>query len=219
MISRNHIALVATVVVACLCGRPAAVRAAGAAANQDAPARQKKMQLLIRPRTPQLVGPDGIEPAPVLVLTKQRAELDGRPMAPDEFEKTLGILANNYKLLHPDGTFNGKFIVACEPEVDTPRLAEYLGRAHKAGFPHASFLFVILAGDGANPAKDNVTAANADIAAPGTAARPKTVTLNLGKYADCLSVSKDLVAHRHQHDAVLLDAGRPAKPRNPGRGQ
>jgi len=208
MISRNAIALVAT--VACLCGRPAAVRAAEAAANQNPPARPKKMQLLIRPRTPQLVGPDEIEPSPVLVLTKQRAELDGRPMTPDEFEKMLVTLANNYKLLRPAETFNGKFIVACEPEVDTPRLIEYLGRAHRAGYPHASFLFVILAGDGANPARDKVTAANAEIAATGAAARPKTVTLQLGKYADCLSLSKDLVAHRHQSDVVLLDVGRRA---------
>jgi hypothetical protein len=208
MISRTNIALVAPVIVACLCGRPSAVRAADAAANQNPPARPKKMQLLIRPRTPQLMGPDEIEPSPVLVLMKQRAELDGRPVTPDEFEKLLVTLANNYRLLHPDGTFNGKFIVACEPEVDTPRVAEYLGRAHKAGFPHASFLFVILAGDGANPARDKVTAANGEIAGPGTAARPRTATLQLGKYADCLSLSKDLVAHRHQNDAVLLDAGR-----------
>ena len=206
-ISRNRLGLIATVLLACLSATP------GAATAEPAPTKDKaaRPQLRIRPRTPQLVGPDQFEPAPVLVLTKGRVELDGNPMTPDQFEKTLVTLANNYKLLRPADTFNGKFIVACEPEVDAPRLAEFLGRANKAGFPNAMFLFVIVAaGEGANPAKDNLTAANAEIVtSPTIGARPPTVTLKLAKYADCASLSKDLVAHRLQNESVLVDTSRP----------
>jgi len=210
MISRNRLGLVATVLLACLCATPGAATAEPEP-TKDKAARPQKVQLRIRPRTPQLVGPDQFEPAPVLVLTKGRVELDGNPMTPDQFEKTLVTLANNYKLLHPAETFNGKVIVACEPEVDAPRLAEFLGRANKADFPNAMFLFVIVAtGEGANPAKDKLTAANAEIVTrPTIGARPPTITLKLAKYADCLSLSKDLVAHRLQNESVLVDTSRP----------
>lgn len=183
-------------------------------AMQD-PVRSGKPQLLIRPRTPRLVGPDPVEPAPVLVLMKQRAELDGTEMTPDEYEKTLRILANNWRLLNPNGMFNGSVIVACEPEVDTTRLGEYLDRGRSAGYPNVSFLFVIAAaGEGASPANDQLTAANAQVVEPsGSTTRPAGVTLKLDKNDDCASLSKEMVAHRLQKTAVFLEVGRrPPKP-------
>jgi hypothetical protein len=88
--------------------------------------RTQELRLLARPPVPALVGPDTIEPAPLLALSDEHLDLDGTPMTSDKLGSALRTLVGNYRLLHPDGPFNGKILIACAPQTSTRRLAEHL---------------------------------------------------------------------------------------------
>ena len=88
-------------------------------------------------------------------------------------------------------------------------------QATRAAREHADLVFPALADgrlhlSGLVLLAPHLTAANAEIVTtPTIGARPPTITLKLAKYADCLSLSKDLVAHRLQNESVLVDTSRP----------
>jgi hypothetical protein len=165
--------------------------------------RAEGVKLLARPPSPNLVGPDPIEPAPVLAVSEDRTDLDGRLMTSNEIEKTLRTLANNYKLLHPSETFNGMVVVACAPETSTRRLGESLKRALAAGYPNVNLL--LIRPDPAAPANrsaDQITGARVS-----TSKREAATRLSLQDPPDCLSLAKAVVAQRNQKKAVFLDLG------------
>lgn len=52
-------------------------------------AGQEEPTLVIRPSSPNLVGPDPVTPAPVLIVANDRIELDDKPMTMKELGWTL----------------------------------------------------------------------------------------------------------------------------------
>jgi hypothetical protein len=169
-----------------------------------------EMKLRIRPPVPALVGPDTVEPAPVLVLDDERAELDGRPVTPDELGSTLRTLAGNYKLLHPDGSFNGKILVACAPKTSMPRLSEHLRVALAAGFPNPMFLLIQ-----PDPAATTDRSADRITGAITTLKKDAAATpLKVREQASCESLAKAVIAKRNHGKAVFLELGPEESPRS-----
>jgi hypothetical protein len=171
--------------------------------------------LKIRSRTPDLVGPDPIQRAPVLIVTRDRADLDGRSVTPDALQSSMKTLADNYKILQPTGKMNGKFLIACEPEVETSRLAEYLARARAAGFPNPILLFFPGGGEpGGDRAGGRITGAITTTASePPDGDRSPTVTIEVSRSGvTCLSLAKTVIAHRRQGKTVHLDLPQPRRP-------
>jgi hypothetical protein len=170
--------------------------------------RAQQLKLLIRPRVPALVGPDSFEPAPVLSFSDARAELDGGSVTSDELTTSLRTLVSNYKLLRPDSPFNGKILVACEPETSTRRISEYLRLARDAGFPNPMFLLIQ-----PNPSEptdksaDRITTANAS-----TKKERDVASLKVRDLTDCESLVKAVIAKRYQKKAVFLDLGDVRRP-------
>ena len=94
------------------------------------------------PPTPDLVGPDEIERAPVVEVHKDRIALDG--MAVDDSEKLqdyLRTLRNNFMLLHPGGRFNEMAVIVAERAAPIPRLAGVLWAIRAAGYHKPLFAF------------------------------------------------------------------------------
>jgi hypothetical protein len=179
---------------------PAAVLAATGFAAAE-------LKLLVRPPVPALVGPDTVEPAPVLALNDERAELDGRPMTPDELGSTLKTLVGNYKLLHPNEAFNGQILIACAPKTSTRRLADHLKVALAAGFPHPMFLLIQ-----PNPAAKTDRSADRITGALTTLEKHAGATpLKVREHADCESLVKAVITKRNQGKAVFLDWKGPSK--------
>jgi hypothetical protein len=165
--------------------------------------RAEGLKLLTRPPSPNLVGPDPIEPAPVLAVSEDRMDLDGRVMTSDELEKTLRTLANNYRLLYPNETFNGTVVVACAPATSTRRLGDQLKRALAAGYPNVNLL--LIRPDPAAP--PNRSADQVTGALVSTSKREAATLLKIQDLPDCLSLAKAVVAQRNQKKAVFLDLG------------
>jgi len=178
-------------------------------ARAEAPQEKQELRLLARPSTPDLVGPDSLEPAPVLVVNERRTELDGRAMTLAELDKTLRILANNYRILYPDDPFNGKIIIACAPGTDTRRLGLHLELARAAGYPNPVFLFIRKSSSGRKDSSQDLVTAAAAITCCAGDRRPKGVTLKLRDHSNCLDLSKTLVGHRQHKRQVVLSVEKP----------
>jgi hypothetical protein len=159
------------------------------------------LKLLARPPVPALVGPDTVEPAPVLALSDEHVELDGRAMTSDELGSMLRTLVGNYRYLHPDEPSNGQILVACAPKTSTRRLAEYLRVALAAGFPHPMFLLIQ-----PNPAAKTDRSADQITGALTTMEKDVTATpLKVREHSSCESLVKAVIARRNQKKVVFLD--------------
>ena len=161
------------------------------------------LKLLVRPPLQALVGPDTVEPAPVLALSDEQVELDGRAMTSDQLGSTLRTLVGNYRYLHPDEPFNGQILVACTPKTSTRRLAEYLRVALVAGFPHPMFLLIQ-----PNPAAKTDRSADRITGALTTMEKEVAATpLKVREHASCESLVKAVIVKRNQGKVVFLDLG------------
>lgn len=165
--------------------------------NRDAAG---ELRLQIRPASPNLVGPDPVEPAPVLIVANDRTELDGKAMTTVELGQMLRTLASNYKLLHPEGGFNGQLLVACAPETSSKRLVDPLKAALAAGYPN--LVFLLIQPDPSDRAKDRISGARATIAKVAGAQ-----TVRVRDHANCMSLATALVEHRNKKRTVFLDLG------------
>jgi hypothetical protein len=163
----------------------------------------QELKLLSRPRVPALVGPDIIEPAPVLVVAGERTEVDGRRVTTAELPAALRTPVNVYRSLHPNEQFNGKILIACSPETSTRRLSEHLRMAREVGFPNPVFLLIQ-----PNPAAkadrsaDRITGAYTTTVKSGAAN-----TLTVRDHPNCMSLVKAVIAVRNQGKVVFLDLG------------
>ena len=97
--------------------------------------------LIVDPPTPDLVGPDPIERAPVVLLFVDRIALDGFVCSLDSLQDKLVTLRINFQLLHPGERFNGRAVIVADGAVSTVALAAVLKEVHAAEYPHPLFAF------------------------------------------------------------------------------
>jgi len=149
-------------------------------------------------RTPELEGPDALVRAPVIVMSPDRLELDGQPMAPGQLEKTLATLKSNYEMLQPGTPFNGLVLLACAPETPTQRVADSLREALAAGYPNLLFAFLReIPGSGTSTG----TGLRASMQ-PAGKAKPAASTIALTAHRDCAELAKALIQAR-KHSPVV----------------
>jgi hypothetical protein len=160
-------------------------------------------------RTPKLEGPDDLVKAPVIVLSSEKAELDGQAMKPNELERELAKRWKNYAVEHPGEPFYGEVIVACAPRTPTEHLRGPLREALAAGYPNVLFAFLHeIPGTGWSTG----SAVRASIAPLGKKVRTATGTATLGAYEDCLGLSQALLELRASQPVVRLEINEKAKP-------
>jgi hypothetical protein len=160
--------------------------------------------------TPKLEGPDDLAKAPVIVLSSERVELDGRPMQPKELQRELAKRWKNYAVEHPGEPFYGEVVVACAPRTPTEHLRAPLREALAAGYPNVLFAFLHeLPGTGWSTG----SAVRASIASLGKKARTSAgAAVMLGAYEDCLGLSQALLDIRASQPVVRLELDDKAKP-------
>lgn len=94
------------------------------------------------PPTPELVGPDQVERAPVVMLHRNDLGLDGTQGETFEsLEDKLVTLRNNYRLLNPSEDFNGIAIVSADPATPILRLFSVLKAILRADYHRPLFTF------------------------------------------------------------------------------
>lgn len=94
------------------------------------------------PPTPNLVGPDPAERAPVVSVFRDGVKLDAAPVNDlTDLELKLGTLANNYRLLHPGGDFNEMALIEADATTSIARLASVLRAVRGAWYYHPMFAF------------------------------------------------------------------------------
>jgi hypothetical protein len=97
--------------------------------------------LIDDPQSPSLVGPDVVEPGPLLWLAEKDVTLDGRHVDLDGLEDLLRVSAHTYRLLHPGQGLSGILIVLADARTPIATLAAYLQAARGARYVHPVFLF------------------------------------------------------------------------------
>jgi len=94
------------------------------------------------PPTPDLVGPDPVQRAPVVEIHLNDLRLDGaKDQDLETLEDKLITLRNNYRLLHPSEDFNGIAIVAADARTPMPRLFSVLKAILRADYHRPLFAF------------------------------------------------------------------------------
>jgi hypothetical protein len=94
------------------------------------------------PPTPDLIGPDPVQRAPVVEVHLNDLRLDGAEgQDPQSLEDKLITLRNNYQLLHPGDVFNGIAIVAADARTPMPRLFSTLKAILRADYHQPLFAF------------------------------------------------------------------------------
>jgi hypothetical protein len=94
------------------------------------------------PVTPDLVGPDAAERAPVIFVRRDSLALDGRLREDFEsLETDLVTLRNNFGLLHPGDDFNEMALIVAEPGTSIDRLTSTLRAVRSAWYYRPLFAF------------------------------------------------------------------------------
>jgi hypothetical protein len=160
-----------------------------------------ELRLVARPPTPALVGPDPIEPSPLLAISDGLIELDGTRLRFDELGSALRRLVDIFKQLHPGQPFNGQSLVACAPGTSTRLLAEHLKVASDVGFVRPVFLLIQPdPAVKADRAADQITGARVTLDKAGAA-----MSLRVREYASCEALVKAVIAERRRGKVVFLD--------------
>ena len=97
--------------------------------------------LVVDPVTPDLVGPDPVERAPVVQVFVDRLALDGIQTSADDLRDGLLTLRNNQALLQPDVPFNGLAIIVADRLAPMRQVTVALSAVHEAGYLSPSFVF------------------------------------------------------------------------------
>jgi len=93
------------------------------------------------PITPDLVGPDAVERAPVVQIFVDRLALDGDKVTADDLRDRLLTLRNNFILLRPGVAFDGVAVIVADRAASTSQLRRALGAVHEAGYLSPMFAF------------------------------------------------------------------------------
>jgi protein-S-isoprenylcysteine O-methyltransferase Ste14 len=97
--------------------------------------------LVVDPPTPDVVGPDALERAPVVQVLRDQIALDGQVVDFDSLGWMLGTLRDNYRLLHPSDDFNEIALVMADPATSMPRLISVLRAIRDAQYHRPLFAF------------------------------------------------------------------------------
>jgi hypothetical protein len=162
-----------------------------------------ELKLVSRPRVPTLVGPDTVEPSPVLVVSNEQTKLDGRPVTLDELGDELRTIVSNYRFLQPKVPYKGRILVACAPETSVQRLSQHLRLALATGHPNPMFLLIQ-----PNPAAKNDRSADRITGALATLKKDDAAdSLKVLEHENCLSLVSAVIRERNEGKAVFLDLG------------
>jgi hypothetical protein len=169
--------------------------------------------------TPDLVGPDEPERAPVVDVFRDRQTLDGRNADFEELESLLGTLRNNFKLLHPDLDFNEMALLETDPATPMARVAAVLRAVRGAWYHKPMLVFakketyvrpvlgkverVVLTG-----AQLTVAFANEEPDEDEAAAWKAAVELRLQDFADYAAFARRLVDLRRAGKPVIVKVAR-----------
>ena len=94
------------------------------------------------PPTPDLVGPDAVERAPVISVHRDGLGLDGTTGETfDSLESKLPTLRNNFRLLHPGEDFNEMALILADPATSIGRLTSTLRAVRGAWYYRPLFTF------------------------------------------------------------------------------
>jgi hypothetical protein len=100
---------------------------------------------VVEPKTPDLVGPDAVERAPVVQVFKDKVALDGYEVEDwADLKYKLQTLASNYRLLHPGESFNHFAVVVLDRALPIGRVVEAGQTLHDASFTEPLFTFTRL---------------------------------------------------------------------------
>jgi hypothetical protein len=104
------------------------------------PPRGVALHLAATTPTPDVEGPDPLDPVPFVVSVSDRhLELEGAPVDEAQLEQSLGILRQNYRLLHPGDAVDERLVIVCPRDLDPRRLAGPLAAAARAGYRRPVF--------------------------------------------------------------------------------
>jgi hypothetical protein len=92
-------------------------------------------------QTPDVEGPDNLEPGPVVEVSPRGMTIDGAPVGPEKLLEDLTILRRNFSLLHPNEPINKQLIVLCSWDTPAVHLRTVLRAAEQAQYEHAFFGF------------------------------------------------------------------------------
>jgi hypothetical protein len=96
----------------------------------------------VEPPTPDVIGPDAIERAPVVLVYRDDLGLDGTKGEDfQSLEDKLVTLRNNYRLLHPGEGFGGTAVIVADPTTDIPRLISVLRAVRGSDYHNPMFAF------------------------------------------------------------------------------
>jgi hypothetical protein len=96
------------------------------------------------PSTPDVIGPDAPERAPVVTVFRDKVLLDAAPTSDfDDLESKLTTLATNFRLLHPGQVFNGTALIEADAATPIARLTSVLRAVHGVWYDHPLFVFTV----------------------------------------------------------------------------
>ena len=162
-----------------------------------------------KPQTPEIDGPDGLVPGPLVEMTSGELLIDRSTEDPVGVHDRLVTFRNNFALLHPAGRFPRQVLLACSPDVGSERVFEVLYRVRLSGYSNTvSFVFQTtqtlsrpLLGA---MTWTNMTAANAWLKVDAAPAGATILILSPEPASDCGTLSARIVALRRAGQDVVI---------------
>jgi hypothetical protein len=168
--------------------------------------------LTLAVQTPDLIGPDPVERAPVLVTTPDQAVLGRVPIDPAGLEEKLWLLRQNFGMVHPGTLFNRLLIFACTPDTPASRLGPLLSAALRAGYERPMFTFVrqetTVRPMFGPRTRSLATAARLSLVSDAALAEEGSVTVDLARHRGCAELGALLVGLRRQGKDIALVVGK-----------
>jgi hypothetical protein len=160
-------------------------------------------KLLLEMETPVLEGPDAVERAPVLIVSRE-----ARPGGLPELRQRLEAVRNEFQRQQPDHDFGSVVVLVATPDAPSSRVGETLTAAWQIGYREALLTFIrneIHQRPHLGRLKRNhTTAARVQFAAPGAASAPGLVVLRVTGGEPYGKLAARAVEARRRGDAVVL---------------
>jgi hypothetical protein len=92
-------------------------------------------------KTPDLDGPDSLEPGPLVAVTATGLAFDRAPEDAAGIEARLRAYRANFPLLHPGEPAPQAILLACAPNADSARVFAVVDTARRLGYDRVRFVF------------------------------------------------------------------------------
>jgi hypothetical protein len=94
------------------------------------------------PTTPDVVGPDAPDRAPLVEVFRDRVAVEGSGVRIRELEESLGVLHHNFTLLRPNEAFDGMALIQADRATPIANLASVLSALRGVQYDRPMLLFV-----------------------------------------------------------------------------